>query len=361
MTETVTGSVKEDMNARYALPTTALSVSGYKGMISEVPPGIAVVSGGFRQASNPTPCFAKVFYFGDKSNGKENFPRKIVFFAEKRNMRITVITENRPSPDGRFRSEHGLALLFEWNGRPWLFDTGASAAVLDNLRVAGTDPSELYGIVLSHAHDDHAGGVEALLEANPQVRVWLSREAFGRRCFSLRTGRLRDISMDGTLPDRYPGRFVPVAGSGELEPGMRVLTAAEVSADCCLPDARLLTECGGERMPDDFQHEISLVLADGDRTVLLAGCAHRGLRNIVEACRKVTGRWPDAVAGGCHLPDGAESTERRAEELARYLSELPTRPFLFTGHCTGERAAAVLKERMGERMALMRCGMKREV
>ena len=328
-------------------------------MISEVSPGIAAVSGNFRQVRNPTPCLAKVFYFGDKSNGKGNFPRKIVFFAEKRNMRITVITENRPSPDGRFRSEHGLALLFERNGRLWLFDTGASAAVLDNLRAAGTDPADLYGIVLSHAHNDHAGGVEALLEVNPQVRVRLSREAFGRRCFSLRTGRLRDISMNETLPDRYPGRFVPVDGSRELEPGMRVLAAEEVSAGP--RDARLLTECGGERMPDDFRHEISLVLADGDRTVLLAGCAHRGLRNIVEACRRVTGRWPDAVAGGCHLPDGAEGTERRAAELARYLSELPTRPFLFTGHCTGERAAAVLKERMGERMVLMHCGMEREV
>ena len=276
-------------------------------------------------------------------------------------MQITVITEDRPSSNGQFHEEHGLALYFEWNGKPWLFDTGASDSILDNLKAAHIVPETLYGIVLSHAHNDHAGGLEALLGVNPQVRVWLSREAVGRRCFSLRGEQLCDISMNHTLLERYPDRFIFLEKSGYIEQGMFVLVAQDVPCSPNNQKVRLFTEREGKRVPDDFQHEISLILKDGTRKILLAGCAHRRIQNIVKSARILTGDWPDVIVGGCHLPDSMERVEQQAEELARFLMELPVPPLLFTGHCTGNRAASVLTQEMKERMVLMCCGMKREV
>ena len=98
-------------------------------------------------------------------------------------MTVTCVVDERALPDSQLRAEHGASSLIETGGRSVLFDTGKSAPVLlHNLSVLGAASQQVEAPILSHAHYDHMGGLERLLELLPGVAVYahpdLLRERF---------------------------------------------------------------------------------------------------------------------------------------------------------------------------------------
>ena len=66
-------------------------------------------------------------------------------------------------------------------------------------------------------------------------------------------------------------------------------------------NADLLKEDGTSYVRDDFAHEQNLIVRTGSKTVLISGCSHCGIVNILERFRAEHGAWPDTVVGGFHL------------------------------------------------------------
>lgn len=259
--------------------------------------------------------------------------------------------------DVGLRAEHGFAALVEVRRgartTTVLFDTGLSPdALVVNAARLGTELSDVQGIVLSHGHADHAGGLAGL--AGPQ--------GFGR-------GGLRRLPMvvhPGVWSRRrfaVPGREVwelPTLSRAALQgEGFDVVERREPSL---LVDGSVLITGEVDRttefergMPkahqawtgSDWVHD-PLVLDDQalvvhlrDRgLVVLTGCGHAGAVNIVRHAQRLTGvPTLHALLGGLHL--GGPAFEPVIAPTVSALVELGP-AMVVPGHCTGWRAQHAL-------------------
>lgn len=104
----------------------------------------------------------------------------------------------------------------------------------------------------------------------------------------------------------------------------------------------LYMEKDGHKERDDFSHEQSLILMENNKILLVAGCSHVGILNIISACQKL-GRLPDMVFGGFHLSsDHSGFVDSHIECIADELNQMDIQ--YYTGHCTGAKGYEILKE-----------------
>ena len=273
-------------------------------------------------------------------------PSSFAVFGEKEgiSVKIWMLMENTACREG-FLTEHGLSLYLETGSRRILFDMGQSDAFLSNAAGLGVNLSTVDTAILSHGHYDHGGGMEAFFRCNHHAKLYLSRYAF--QPHYNRKGKY--IGLDPALQGHPQLVFAEDCPLGD---GLSLYSCNALprlwDADPC----GLAVEENGIRLPEDFRHEQYLLVQEGDRRILISGCSHKGIVNLVHWFR------PDVLVGGFHLKDiPAESPE--IERLARTL--LQYRTVYFTGHCTGEDQYMRLKQYMGERLHTLRAGMVLEV
>ena len=110
------------------------------------------------------------------------------------------------------------------------------------------------------------------------------------------------------------------------------------------------------RTQDDFTHEQNLVIKEDGQTVLICGCSHNGIINILDRYYELFKNYPDVVIGGFHLMLAEYSDEDFANirAIAEELKKIPAK--FYTGHCTGPIAYPVLKEILGDQLEELHAG-----
>ena len=165
---------------------------------------------------------------------------------------------------------------------------------------------------------------------------------------------MRDIGIDPSIQDNR--RIVLTSDRFTITRGIRVFS--NVSHVEALPASNrdLLMEQAGEVLDDTFLHEQNLVIEDEGKMVLLTGCAHNGIVNIVKHFYELKGRYPDVVLGGFHLSKSEEDHDSFPEidRIAKILLETGAK--YYTGHCTGITPYERLKEKMGDRIDYLSTG-----
>jgi len=232
--------------------------------------------------------------------------------------------------------EHGLSLYLETQGRKILFDAGQSGAFADNARLLGVDLKEVDFAVLSHGHYDHSGGFHKFLEINASAPVYVSHWAFEPHWES--DGRY--VGVDLSLGESDQIRYV--AEETVLAEGITLYRMEKAPMDT----AGLLVEENGVRKPDDFRHEQYLLVEEAGKRILISGCSHKGILNIMDAFR------PDILIGGFHFMKIEE--EEKLQQAANKLLEYDT--VYYTGHCTGQKQYDLLKNIMGDRLHYISAG-----
>ena len=115
---------------------------------------------------------------------------------------------------------------------------------------------------------------------------------------------------------------------------------------------------GDTMIPDTFDHEQSLVI-HGEKEVLICGCAHCGILNILDEYRRIFKRDPELVIGGFHMMKKTDYTEEESELVIRTAKELAAMDTLFyTGHCTGQKAIGLMAQVMGKKLIPLYSGMR---
>lgn len=122
-------------------------------------------------------------------------------------------------------------------------------------------------------------------------------------------------------------------------------------------DGNLFVKRNGRWMQDDFFHEQNLILTSGDSRILICGCAHAGIVNIVHRAKTMIEKEPAAVIGGFHL---YEPVGKRYESDP-YMDHVATalaggKSSYYVCHCTGEKAYQKMKNRLGSRLTYLHTG-----
>lgn len=267
-------------------------------------------------------------------------------------MKVTSIIENT-SQTG-LPVEHGLSLYIEKDdGQKVLFDMGQSALFARNAEILGLSIADVDKAIISHGHYDHGGGLKTFLAENHKAKVFIHRDAFLPH-YSLRETGLRYIGLDDSLKGEE--RLVFCDDQKQIDEGM--LLFANVQGDCCNPTGNRLLFGPTASVHDTFGHEQSLVMEEGGKVVLFAGCAHGGIVNILRKAQELTGKVPTHVFAGMHLvKSGLSEAEENAfiKALAKELKRYKDTQF-FTMHCTGEEQFARLKSMMGSQIEYLSCG-----
>ena len=249
-------------------------------------------------------------------------------------MKIVTLMENTACRED-LCFEHGLSLYIETENHKILFDAGQSAAFADNAEKLGVDLREVDFAVLSHGHYDHSGGLQKFLEINRTAPVYVSSHAFEPHYSA--NGY---IGMDPALQKNKQINYV--RQKTKLADGITLHRIETAPTDT----AGLQMEENGVRKPDDFRHEQYLLLEEQGKRILISGCSHKGILNIVDAFR------PDILIGGFHFMkiESEETLEAAAKKLLEYDT------VYYTGHCTGQKQYEYLKTRMGNKLHYISTG-----
>ena len=232
-------------------------------------------------------------------------------------IRVICLAENTAAAP-TFGAEHGLSLYIETASRRILFDMGQSGLFADNAALLGVSLSAIDTAIVSHGHYDHSGGLRTFLSHNDTAPIYISRHAFEPHY----NGE-KYIGVDTALQTNE--RLRVTDGTHPLGDGLTLFANALSVGTLASGSAGLSVERDGERIPDDFRHEQYLLIEDDGKRILISGCSHRGIVDIV------THFTPDILIGGFHLSkhDPADVADR----YAPVLNSCPTT--YYTCHCTG--------------------------
>ena len=258
-------------------------------------------------------------------------------------MRIVVLCENT-TRDEEIIAEHGLSLYIETDSHKILFDMGQTDAFYQNAKKLKVDLSEVDIAILSHGHYDHGGGLAKFLEVNDKARIYMNRHAFGAHY----NGTEKFIGLDKTMMDCERVCFVDE--SLQLDKDVELISCNERKLKYPIIPYGLLIKTEAGFAPERFMHEHYLVLAEAGKRIVVSGCSHKGILNIMDWLR------PDVLIGGFHFMKldvengGAQVLQDAATELLSYKTRY------YTGHCTGEKQYEFLKGYMGEHVEYIYAG-----
>jgi 7,8-dihydropterin-6-yl-methyl-4-(beta-D-ribofuranosyl)aminobenzene 5'-phosphate synthase len=218
---------------------------------------------------------------------------------------IKIVHDNYPYTDA-MRTAWGASVLVTGPEKNVLFDTGSDGSLLlENMATLHIEPESIDLVVLSHIHPDHTGGLSGLLERNARVHV--------------------------CLPAAFPARFKEVVQG-------RGATIGEVTdpRELC-PDV-FTTGLLGRRI-----REQALVVRTERGLVVLTGCAHYGVRKMVEWVKDAHGHDLLLVLGGFHLE---WAMKRDIEKMIDVFQRLGVR-YVAPTHCSGDKARQLFQQRYG--------------
>lgn len=266
--------------------------------------------------------------------------------------------------------EFGFSALIQFRGQTILFDAGSNADILKaNMAALSIDPADIDLVVVSHSHFDHLNGLDYVLQANPKVKIYFPYDIFwGAPVPFDATGP--DSSAADSLPPemRYfdgkklkftinqTGRFWNaniefVKSSRNITPELSLIaTSSEYMGYWSKYPSKSFVE--GEFKPKGPEgdaklsnlSELSLSLRTDSGEVVVVGCSHSAVENILAEAKKVTGRKISLAYGGFHLiPFNRKDLAALAGHIKTGLGVARVAP----AHCTGHLAFKVLKEQFG--------------
>jgi 7,8-dihydropterin-6-yl-methyl-4-(beta-D-ribofuranosyl)aminobenzene 5'-phosphate synthase len=264
--------------------------------------------------------------------------------------KITILCENTV---GRLigSGEHGFSAFIETDHGNALFDTGNGHGVASNSLALNKDLRTVRRVFLSHGHNDHTGGLPEVLKLTGKVDVHAHPQIFLDRIAILKgegkeTRRFAGLIYKKTYLEFLGANFILNRDFSEVGKGM--FLTGEVSRQTLFEknDSRLYAEIDGKMIQDTLMDDQSLVLDTGKGLILVLGCAHSGMINIVHHVVKKTGKQKfNAILGGTHLDF---LTPEQLEESIKAVKQMEIEK-IGVSHCTGMRAASRLHQEFGDR------------
>jgi 7,8-dihydropterin-6-yl-methyl-4-(beta-D-ribofuranosyl)aminobenzene 5'-phosphate synthase len=278
--------------------------------------------------------------------------------------KITILCENTAGRPMGLTGEHGFSALIEQDGQKILFDTGQGMSLGNNAQVLGINLADIKTVVLSHGHYDHTGGLPAVLYPPRGAEVIAHPDIFTKKYAELDTPSGKQNVFIGIkysqdyLEGALQARFNFIREFYEIAPGIFFSGEVPRVTDFEQPDNRLKVEHNGKITDDPLLDDISLLIETDQGPVILLGCAHSGVVNVMNHFSAETGHKEfRGVIGGTHLgfmTGHSEQLEKSMDAFDDYKVGL-----IAVSHCTGQQAAAVCYGRFRDRFDFASAGWSR--
>ena len=229
-------------------------------------------------------------------------------------LKITIIYDNNEF-DNRLRTAWGFSCLVESENETILFDTGGDPeTLLENMEKLEIEPKKINKIFLSHIHGDHTGGLEGFLKVNHNVTVYLLKSF---------PEDFKEMIRD------YGGEVIEITGFKKISDG--IYTTGELGM---------------------WIKEQSMFIETKKGIVVITGCAHPGIVNIVKKVEEISKKNVYLVLGGFHL---ISSSRAEIEDIAQTLKEMGVKK-VAPCHCSGDEARRIFKQLYGDDFILAGVG-----
>ncbi|MFA5629459.1 MAG: MBL fold metallo-hydrolase [Dehalococcoidales bacterium] len=274
-------------------------------------------------------------------------------------MKIKISTLSENTALHGYIGEYGLSLFIQADGKQILFDTGLSFSAYHNAQIMGVDLTKIDYIVLSHGHLDHTGGLKEILsKINKKVEVIAHPAVFSPR-YTLRDGQTEEKSIGMPYSkeelENCGAIFTLSEESVFITPNILTTGQIPMLSEYEGVESNLSVKNGEIAIQDEIADDLSLIINSEFGLIIIAGCAHRGIINIIKHAQKITGITSVyAVVGGIHLYRASE------ERIRKTIAELKAVGVKKLGlcHCTGFQAAAKIAEAFPQEFFLNNAGNK---
>jgi 7,8-dihydropterin-6-yl-methyl-4-(beta-D-ribofuranosyl)aminobenzene 5'-phosphate synthase len=263
-------------------------------------------------------------------------------------MKIRILVDNYVSQRS-FLAEHGFSVLIEDEGEKILFDTGQGFVLLHNLNLLGLKLTDIDRIILSHGHDDHTGGLNFFVKAVVYPELVAHPDVVYPK-YKFANGVKENIGLKVAL-DGFKNVFKREA----FEINKHIIFSGEVPKlkKWELEETQYFRDENGKLERDPFTDDTSLYISLKKGLLVVTGCAHSGIINIIDYGFAIT--HTDrlyGIIGGMHLKDASEERIEKTVELISQLS-----PEIVTiSHCTGTAAGCLFRSKLGRKVVFTDVG-----
>lgn len=276
-------------------------------------------------------------------------------------MKVNILVEDKPV-DEVFKSEFGLSMYIEYDGKNILFDVGSSSAIYDNAKLLNIDLEEVDYVILSHGHRDHLGGLKHMMPIVKKSEVYASQFIDGEYYANLLTKGLTYIGIDKEIDTSSFKKIKedPIF----ITDNIAIITNKYEDKFKPYGNKSLFQKIDQKYVLDDFSHEIILVIRENGKLVIFTGCSHSGITNMVNSAKDI---FPDCpvkgVFGGFHLFNPLTKITESIDVLNNLANDLKSYKgcTFYTGHCTGDKAFQVLKKELDQNLIRFYTGFGVEI
>jgi 7,8-dihydropterin-6-yl-methyl-4-(beta-D-ribofuranosyl)aminobenzene 5'-phosphate synthase len=248
----------------------------------------------------------------------------------------TILVDNNKSQHRFLKSEHGFSLYLKYNGSNILFDFGASDVLTYNAELLDIDLRQTDCLVSSHSHYDHIDGLRKaaplLKDKNLYVSSTFDLKKYGKVENNDSILDYLGANFNSEFLENYNISKIIVKEKLQIADNIFIVSNFQTDKDTT-NFHRFVIEKDNQLQPDFFSDELCMVIEKKDSLVLIVGCSHPGILNIVTKVNSLFDKKIEVIIGGTHL---SRANDDKINFISNSLIEIGIKEFYFC-HCSGDK------------------------
>ena len=255
-------------------------------------------------------------------------------------MRIITLIENLVY-DKCLVSEHGFSIYIEAGNKKILFDTGQSGDFIENAVKLGIDISKVDYCIISHGHYDHTGGLSKFIKYNKKAKIYFKEECLNKK-YKLKDEYIGIPFNKNILNNRqnFVKDIIEIGKSIFIMPQIKIYHKEDIHFK------NMFLKDKNNFFQDEFLDEQFLVIKNCNSLIIISGCSHRGITNIIQTASDHFNLPVEMILGGFHLKGEKEET---VNKIVNKLKKFNIKK-IGVSHCTGIDKYSILKNKFGDKV-----------